>query len=37
MKVTRYRALSAALAAVAGLTLSAGTPVLASGPPAPAR
>ena len=35
MKVTRYRAFSAAIAAVAGLTLSAGTPVLASGTPAP--
>ena len=35
MKVTRKGAFAAAIAAVAGLTLSAGTPVLASGTPAP--
>jgi hypothetical protein len=35
MKVTRHLALSAALVAIAGLALSAGTPVLASGTTAP--
>jgi putative pyrroloquinoline-quinone-binding quinoprotein len=35
MKVTRFRASSVALAAIAGLALSAGTPVLASGTTAP--